>query len=99
MIKQGLYDFGTDFPSGDIFLETFQYFLGLSLHERPSVVSISYGTLEEYMTLSQASSMCTAAQQLAAAGMTIVVRFDVVAATHLDIHIRPIHLGFSGLVW
>lgn len=69
----GFYDLGTAFTSGDIFLLTFQYFLGLSASSRPSVITISYGSLESDMTTSQATSMCTAAQQLTAAGMTIVV--------------------------
>ncbi|KAF8308704.1 subtilisin-like protein [Clavulina sp. PMI_390] len=67
------YDYGTSSTAGDIFLLTFQYFLGLAASSRPSVITISYGSLESAFTSSQATSMCNAAQQLAAAGMTIVV--------------------------
>lgn len=70
---EGFYDLGNKQTSGDVFLLTFQYFLGLSVSERPSVISISYGSLESDSTSAQANSMCNAAQQLAAAGMTIVV--------------------------
>lgn len=61
------------FTQGDIFLLTFQYFLGIEVSSRPSVITISYGSLESDMTSDQAASMCNAAQQLTAAGMTIVV--------------------------
>ena len=56
-----------------MFLLTFQYFLGLAKSKRPSVITISYGSLEYGFTSAQANSMCTAAQQLSAQGMTIVV--------------------------
>ena len=36
-------------------------------------ITISYGSLEHFFTSTQATTMCTAAQQLAAQGMTIVV--------------------------
>lgn len=72
-IPSGFYDVGTSFTTGDIFLLTFQYFLSLSVSARPSVITISYGSLETDVTSEQAISMCTAAQQLSAAGMTIVV--------------------------
>jgi tripeptidyl-peptidase-1 len=69
---------------GDLALLTFQYFLSLPVPERPSVISVSYSNVEHDYTQTQASSMCTAAQQLTAAGMTIVVRFkrskDITAA-------------------
>lgn len=52
---------------------TFQYFLGLSASARPSVITISYGSLESGVTSAQAETMCNAAQQLTAQGTTIVV--------------------------
>ncbi|KAF8320677.1 subtilisin-like protein [Clavulina sp. PMI_390] len=73
-LPAGFYDYGTlSSASGDVFLGTFQYFLNLTASDRPSVITISYGSFESEYTASQASSMCTAAQQLSAAGMTIVV--------------------------
>lgn len=89
-IKQGYYDLGTQNVVGDPFLLTFQYFLGLPVDERPPVITISYSGVESDLTDTQAASMCTAAQQLAAAGMTIVVRFNNTAATHSADHIYPI---------
>ncbi|KAF8320754.1 family S53 protease [Clavulina sp. PMI_390] len=67
------YDYGTAGTTGDLFLLSFQYFLSLAPSARPTVLSISYGSVETIFTTSQAQSMCTAAQQLTAAGMTIVV--------------------------
>ncbi|KAF8320678.1 subtilisin-like protein [Clavulina sp. PMI_390] len=73
-LPAGFYDYGTLLSaSGDIFLGAFQYFLNLTVSDRPGVITISYGSFEREYTASQAVSMCTAAQQLAAAGMTIVV--------------------------
>lgn len=73
LILAAFYDIGTIFTSGDIFLLAFQYFLGISASSRPSVITLSYGSLESDLTAIQAATMCTAAQQLSAAGMTIVV--------------------------
>ena len=67
-----VYDVGTSSTAGDIFLITFQQFLALSVSARPSVITVSYGSDETDMTRAQATTMCNAAQQLAAAGMTIV---------------------------
>src|SRR5258708_37976387 len=41
--------------------------------QRPSVISISYGSVESDFTLAQAQTMCKAARKLTAQGMTIVV--------------------------
>ncbi|KAL9940792.1 hypothetical protein V8E36_000280 [Tilletia maclaganii] len=63
--------YGTQYTQGDIFAQTFQYFLNQGT--KPGVISISYGSDETDMTSSQASSMCNYAQQLTAQGTTIVV--------------------------
>lgn len=98
MVEQGYYDLATEFVPGDIFLLTFQYFLGMPVDERPSVITISYATVESYIPLSQASTMCTAAQQLTAAGMTIVVRFSYDAAACPVAYLHQTCLISSGCI-
>jgi tripeptidyl-peptidase-1 len=58
--------------TGDIFLSAFQYFLELDASVRPSVITVSYGILDEASMTSTADAMCNAAQLLSAFGTTIV---------------------------
>lgn len=66
------YDVGTSNTAGDLFLISFQQFLALAVASRPTVITVSYGSDETDFTLAQATTMCNAAQQLSASGMTIV---------------------------
>ena len=45
----------------------------MAVEDRPSVITISYGSEEKDFTAEQAQTMCTAALQLTCQGMTIVV--------------------------
>ncbi|KAF8311276.1 subtilisin-like protein [Clavulina sp. PMI_390] len=66
------YDIGPAQPTGDVFLLTFQRAIEMTT-PRPRIITISYGSDEVYFSSSQASTMCQAAQQLTALGITIVV--------------------------
>lgn len=64
------YDIGTANTAGDIFLLSFQNFIDAP--SRPAVASYSYGSDESESTQAEATTMCNAAKQLSALGMTIV---------------------------
>lgn len=58
------------------------------------ILSISYGSDEAYFSTSQANTMCNAAQQLSAMGVTIVVSgTDYISLVNSHIYTRP----FSGI--
>ncbi|KAK0548262.1 hypothetical protein OC846_002981 [Tilletia horrida] len=66
-------NYGTAFTKGDLFNLAAQYFLNLSPSQRPSVVSISYGSNEGGYAASEAQTMCASMQKLTAGGTTVVV--------------------------
>jgi len=58
--------------TGDIFLTAFEEFIEQDATTRPSVISVSYGILDESAMTSTMAAMCNAAQTLSAMGTTII---------------------------
>ncbi len=59
--------------NGDIFAQGMQYYINnYNSTNRPKVISVSYGDIEQDFTSSQASAMCSTAQKLTSLGTTVV---------------------------